>query len=253
MLSTRTRWSAAPAVAALALAPLACSPSPSRTEAANAAVEAADIATSPLGATTVNDAATPADESTDEATDEPTDEPTAPAATPAFELATFGAGCFWCVEAVLEQLDGVIDVSSGYTGGKVDDPTYQQVCSGTTGHAEVVQVTFDPKKLRYETLLEWFFKLHDPTTLDRQGADTGTQYRSAIFYHSEAQRVAAVAAKQALDAADAFDAPIVTEITPASTFWEAEDDHQDFYRQNRSSPYCRAVITPKLDKLGLEP
>ena len=168
------------------------------------------------------------------------------------ELATFGAGCFWCVEAVLEQLDGVGDVVSGYMGGTVDNPTYRQVCSGATGHAEVVQVTFDPRKIRYESLVEWFFKLHDPTTLDRQGVDTGTQYRSAVFWHSEEQRSTAEAVKKRLDGVDVFDDPIVTEITGASKFYEAEADHQDFYRNNKSYPYCQVMITPKLGKLGLQ-
>ncbi len=169
------------------------------------------------------------------------------------EIATFGAGCFWCVEAVLEQLPGVIDVTSGYMGGQVPNPTYRQVCDGDTGHAEVVQVTFDPSKLSYEDLLGWFFKLHDPTTLNRQGGDVGTQYRSAIFWHSEAQRDTAIKKKAALEAAKTFGRPIVTEITKADTYYPAEVYHQDYYRQNKSSnPYCRAVITPKLDKLGLE-
>ena len=166
------------------------------------------------------------------------------------EVATFGAGCFWCVEAVLEQLDGVFDVSSGYMGGTVPNPTYKQVCAGTTGHAEVVQVTFDPAVIPYATLLDWFWKLHDPTTLNRQGADVGTQYRSAIFVHSEAQRAAAERSKAA--AQPAFDDPIVTEITTASEYYPAEDYHQDYYRLNTSQGYCRAVIAPKLNKLGLD-
>ena len=171
----------------------------------------------------------------------------APAST---EIATFGAGCFWCVEAVLEQLDGVLDVTSGYMGGDVDDPTYKQVCSGTTGHAEVVQVTFDPGVIPYEHLLAWFWKLHDPTTLNRQGADVGTQYRSAIFYHSDAQREAAEKSRAAAQAD--FADPIVTEVTAASTYYAGEQYHQDYYRQNKQQGYCRAVIAPKLEKLGLE-
>ena len=166
------------------------------------------------------------------------------------ELATFGAGCFWCVEAVLEQLDGVLDVSSGYMGGEVERPTYKQVCAGNTGHAEVVQVTFDPARISYAALLDWFWQLHDPTTLNRQGADVGEQYRSAIFYHSDEQRQAAERSKAA--AAADFDDPIVTEITPAAAFYEAEDYHQDYYRANREQGYCRMVIRPKLGKLGLE-
>ncbi|MCC6785291.1 MAG: peptide-methionine (S)-S-oxide reductase MsrA [Planctomycetes bacterium] len=166
------------------------------------------------------------------------------------ELATFGAGCFWCVEAVLEQLDGVIDVQSGYMGGDVANPSYEAVCTGTTGHAEVVQIRFDPSRIAYATLLDWFWKLHDPTTLNRQGADVGTQYRSAIFVHGEAQQRVAEESRTRHQAD--FARPIVTEITPASAFYAAELYHQDFYRGNRSYGYCRAVIVPKLDKLGLK-
>ena len=166
------------------------------------------------------------------------------------ELATFGAGCFWCVEAVIEQTRGVKSVQSGYMGGTLANPTYELVCSGTTGHAEVVQVTFDPAQVTYTQLLDLFWRLHDPTTLNRQGADVGSQYRSAIFYHSEAQREAAEQAKAA--AASSFSDPIVTEITAAGTLYPAEDYHQDYYRNNKAQPYCRAVIVPKLDKLGLE-
>jgi peptide-methionine (S)-S-oxide reductase len=166
------------------------------------------------------------------------------------ELATFGAGCFWCVEAVLEQLDGVLDVRSGYMGGRLERPTYKQVCAGDSGHAEVVQVSFDPARIPYAELLDWFWQLHDPTTLNRQGADVGEQYRSAIFYHSEEQRAEAERSRAA--AAADFEDPIVTEITPAEAFYEAEDYHQDYYRGNREQGYCRAVIRPKLKKLGLE-
>ena len=166
------------------------------------------------------------------------------------ELATFGAGCYWCVEAVLEQLDGVKDVTSGFMGGTVDNPTYSAVCSGSTGHAEVVQVRFDPQAISYEQLLAWFWRLHDPTTLNRQGNDVGTQYRSAIFYHSDAQRLAAEQSKTAASAE--FDDAIVTEITAASTYYEADSEHQDYYRQNREQGYCRHVIAPKLEKLKLE-
>jgi len=166
------------------------------------------------------------------------------------EVATFGAGCFWCVEAVLEQMDGVTAVSSGYMGGETLNPTYRDVCSGTTGHAEVVQVTFDPAVISYAQLLDWFWQLHDPTTLNRQGADAGTQYRSAIYFHSEAQRAAAEASKKS--AQSGFDDPIVTEITKASTYYVAEDSHQDYYRLNKEQGYCRAVIAPKLKKLDLE-
>lgn len=178
-----------------------------------------------------------------------------PSSTPnqdpvATETATFGAGCFWCIEAVLEQLDGVTDVVSGYTGGETDNPSYQEVCSGLTGHAEVVRVEFDPAKISYADLLDFFWRAHDPTTLNRQGADVGTQYRSAIYYHSEEQRRMAEESKQA--AAANFDDPIVTEITEAPKFWEAEPGHQDYYRQNKTQGYCRVVIAPKLDKLGLD-
>jgi peptide-methionine (S)-S-oxide reductase len=168
------------------------------------------------------------------------------------EIATLGAGCFWCIEAVLEQIDGVRDVASGYMGGGVANPSYEQVCGGRTGHAEVVQVTFDPKRISYEQLLEHFWKLHDPTTRDRQGNDVGPQYRSAIFYHSEAQRQAAERSKQAADASGAFPRAIVTEITAAGPFYRAENYHQDFYRLNKTYPYCQVIIAPKLDKLGLE-
>lgn len=166
------------------------------------------------------------------------------------ETATFGAGCFWCVEAVFENLDGVKSVESGYMGGSVENPTYQQVTTGTTGHAEVTRIYFDPEVIQFETLLDWLWRSHDPTTLNRQGADVGTQYRSAIFYHSEAQKEAAEASRAA--AQSDFAAPIVTEITPASEFYVAEDYHQDYYRLNKSAPYCQMVIRPKLKKLDLE-
>ena len=168
-----------------------------------------------------------------------------PAAT---ELATFGAGCFWCVEAVFEELEGVLDVSSGYTGGQVENPTYEAVCSGMTGHAEVIQLRYDPSKVTYEQLLEVFFQTHDPTTLNRQGADVGTQYRSAIFTHDDAQKETAEKVKAALDASGAFPAPIVTEIEPIGPYYAAEDYHQDYYARNPDKGYCRAVIAPKMDK-----
>ena len=168
------------------------------------------------------------------------------------EEATFGAGCFWCVEAVLQQVDGVLKLRSGYMGGQVDNPTYEQVCTGETGHAEVVQVVFAPQKLAYEDLLEWYWKLHDPTTLNRQGNDTGSQYRSAIFYHSEAQRELAERSLARVEASKVFPDPIVTEITKAGAFYPADKHHQDYYRQNKAQPYCRYVISPKLKKLGLD-
>jgi peptide-methionine (S)-S-oxide reductase len=174
----------------------------------------------------------------------------APAAAPGQELATLGAGCFWCVEAVLQRLDGVVAVTSGYMGGKEENPTYEQVCTGRTGHAEVVQVVFDPKKLSYARLLEWFWQLHDPTQKDGQGGDIGPQYRSVVFFHSPEQKSAAEAAK--LAAQPGFPKPIVTEISPAGRFWPAEEYHQDYYQLNKNrNPYCPAVITPKLRKLGI--
>ena len=167
------------------------------------------------------------------------------------EVITLGAGCFWCIEAAYRQLDGVYSATSGYMGGTVANPTYKQICTGTTNHAEVVQIVYDPKKVSTEKVLAWFWELHDPTTLNRQGADEGTQYRSAIFYHSEAQKKIAEASKKA--AAEHFPKPIVTEITEHSTFYPAEMYHQNYYEQNKSkNPYCRAVITPKLKKLNLE-
>ncbi|HKX46663.1 MAG TPA: peptide-methionine (S)-S-oxide reductase MsrA, partial [Planctomycetota bacterium] len=176
---------------------------------------------------------------------------TAPATAARTELATFGAGCFWCVEAVLQQQPGVLSVRSGYMGGHVVDPTYEQVCTGRTGHAEVVQVCFDPARIAYAELLAWFWRLHDPTTVDRQGADVGPQYRSVIFAHDAAQRDAAERSKRAADASGAFAAPIVTEIAPAATFYPAEDYHHDYYRRNKRQGYCTFVIHPKLAKLGL--
>lgn len=169
---------------------------------------------------------------------------------PSLEIATFGAGCFWCVEAVFERLDGVHHVESGYMGGHTKDPTYREICTGTTGHAEITQIHFDPETITFETLLDWLWRSHDPTTLNRQGADSGTQYRSAIFYHSEAQRVIAEASKLAAQAQ--FKDPIVTEITEAAVYYPAEDYHQDYYRLNGTAPYCQMVIRPKLKKLDLE-
>jgi len=169
---------------------------------------------------------------------------------PGTETATFAGGCFWCVEAVLEEIPGVLDVKSGYIGGTTPNPTYREVCEGDTGHAEAVEVTFDPAQVTYGALLDWFWKAHDPTTKNRQGADVGTQYRSAIFTHSDVQRAAAEASKAAAQAR--FEDPIVTEITPAGVFTVAEGYHQDYYRLNKAQPYCRAVIAPKLQKLGIE-
>jgi peptide-methionine (S)-S-oxide reductase len=166
----------------------------------------------------------------------------------AVEQATLGGGCFWCLEAVFEQLRGVEKVASGYAGGRVVDPTYHQVCSGATGHAEVVQVTFDPAVLSFREVLEVFFATHDPTTLNRQGADHGTQYRSAIFYHSPQQREAAEQLVAELNAAKVWDAPIVTQVVPFERFYRAEDYHQSYFRANPGQGYCRAVISPKVAK-----
>jgi peptide-methionine (S)-S-oxide reductase len=164
------------------------------------------------------------------------------------KVATFGGGCFWCTEAVFLELEGVSKAESGYSGGHLENPTYEQVCTKTTGHAEVIQVTYDPKKLPFEKLLEVFFKTHDPTTKDRQGADEGPQYRSAIFYHDEEQKKVAESVKQKLDASGAFGAPIVTEITKFDKFYKAEGYHQNYYARNPNQGYCRAVIQPKLEK-----
>lgn len=170
--------------------------------------------------------------------------------TPDEEVATLGAGCFWCIEAVLEQVEGVKSVESGYTGGQTENPTYKDICTGRTGHAEVVRVTFDPAVLSYAELLDWFWRLHDPTTLNRQGNDRGTQYRSAIFYHSDEQRKIAETSKR--DVQPSFDDPIVTEVTEAAVFYPAEQYHQGYYFDNTSQGYCQMVIAPKLKKLGLK-
>jgi peptide-methionine (S)-S-oxide reductase len=164
------------------------------------------------------------------------------------DTATFGTGCFWCTEAIFQQLDGVLKVSSGYSGGHVKNPTYKEVCEGTTGHAECVEIVYDPKKISFDELLEVFWQTHDPTTLNRQGNDVGTQYRSAIFYHNAEQKARAEKYKAELDKSGAWDKPIVTEITPASTFYVAENYHQDYYNNNGSAPYCYYVIRPKLEK-----
>ena len=162
--------------------------------------------------------------------------------------AVVAGGCFWCTEAVFEQLRGVTQVTSGYIGGQVDHPTYKDVCNGTTGHAEALQITYDPAQISFETLLEVFWKTHDPTTLNRQGNDVGTQYRSGIFYHTPEQKSLALEYKAKLDASGAFDKPIVTEITPASTFWPAEEYHQGYFRENPTQGYCRVIIAPKVEK-----
>jgi peptide-methionine (S)-S-oxide reductase len=167
---------------------------------------------------------------------------------PEENVATLGGGCFWCLEAVFEQLCGVQRVESGYSGGTAADPTYKQVCTGTTGHAEVVQVTFDPAVLSFREVLEVFFAIHDPTTLNRQGADVGTQYRSAIFYHSPEQKRVAEQAIAALDAAGVWGAPAVTEVVPFRLFYPAEGYHQNYFERNPYQPYCQIVIAPKVAK-----
>ena len=170
----------------------------------------------------------------------------------AFEKATFGGGCFWCLEAVFERIDGVKSVVSGYAGGTIPNPTYKQVCTGTTGHAEVVQIEYDPKVTTFEQLLEAFWGSHDPTTLNRQGADTGTQYRSIVFYSNDVQKSTAEKSKRALAASGTYPDPIVTEIHPLTAFYKAEDYHQGYFDNNPNAPYCTFVIKPKLKKLRLE-
>jgi peptide-methionine (S)-S-oxide reductase len=164
------------------------------------------------------------------------------------DTATFGEGCFWCTEAVFQRLEGVVSVESGYSGGTIPNPSYEQVCTGTTGHAEVTQVTYDPSKVSYDELLQVFWKTHDPTTLNRQGNDSGTQYRSVIFYHNATQKELAEKYKKELNASGAWKDPIVTEISPFKTFYKAESYHQDYYNNNTNKPYCMFVIGPKLDK-----
>jgi peptide-methionine (S)-S-oxide reductase len=164
------------------------------------------------------------------------------------EVATLGAGCFWCVEAVFQQLNGVHKVESGYAGGHVKNPSYKEVCNGTTGHAEVVQITFDPKVITFTELLEVFFETHDPTTLNRQGGDVGTQYRSSIFYHSPEQKATAELAIQAANESGNWSNPVVTEVVPSAPFYKAEDYHQDYFNLNGENPYCAMVIVPKIDK-----
>jgi peptide methionine sulfoxide reductase msrA/msrB len=165
------------------------------------------------------------------------------------EVATFGAGCFWCVEAVFRELRGVVSVVPGYAGGRTENPTYEQVCSGRTGHAEVARITFDPAVIPYAELLDVFWRAHDPTSLDRQGGDVGTQYRSVIFYSGDTQRAIAERSKQKAGASGEWDAPIVTEIVPLTVFYEAEEHHHEYYLRNPNQPYCRAVIDPKMKKL----
>ncbi|MFZ1292030.1 MAG: peptide-methionine (S)-S-oxide reductase MsrA [Melioribacteraceae bacterium] len=164
------------------------------------------------------------------------------------EIATFGTGCFWCTETIFEKLKGVESAVSGYSGGTKENPTYKEVCTGETGHAEVIQITFNPSVISFKELLEVFWKTHDPTTLNRQGEDVGTQYRSAIFYHNEEQKKLAEEYKSKLETAKVYKNPIVTEITKFSKFFPAENYHQDYYEQNKTQPYCSFVITPKVEK-----
>lgn len=165
-----------------------------------------------------------------------------------YEIATFGTGCFWCTETIFEKLKGVESAVSGYSGGTKENPTYKEVCTGNTGHAEVIQVTFDPSIISFKDLLEVFWKTHDPTTLNRQGEDVGTQYRSVIFYHNDEQKKLAEEYKAKLESAKVYQDPIVTEITKFKNFFPAENYHQDYYEQNKSQPYCSFVITPKVEK-----
>lgn len=181
------------------------------------------------------------------ASDESAPSPSSDAAAES-ALATFGGGCFWCVEAVFEELKGVLDVESGYAGGKVLDPTYEQVCTGATGHAEVCQIRYDPRQVSFDKLLEVFFRTHDPTTLNRQGNDVGTQYRSVVFYHSDQQREKAEHYIKKLNEAKAYPNPIVTEVSPAPRYYAAEAYHQDYFRRNPGQGYCQFVIQPKMEK-----
>ena len=164
------------------------------------------------------------------------------------ELATLGGGCFWCLEAVFEQLRGVEKVQSGYAGGSLPEPTYREVCTGTTGHAEVVQITFDPNVVSFQEVLDVFFATHDPTTSNRQGADVGTQYRSVIFFHSPEQKTTAERRIEELNESKIWDRPIVTEVVPLAVFYPAEDYHQEYFRNNPRQPYCQAVVSPKVAK-----
>lgn len=172
--------------------------------------------------------------------------------TTKLQTATLGAGCFWCIEAVFQDLMGVHRVVSGYSGGEIEHPSYEQVCTGATGHAEVAQITFDPEEISFEDILYIFWRTHDPTTPNRQGADVGTMYRSAIFYHDKEQKVLAEKSKMETDASGLWPNQIVTEITPLGDFYEAEDYHRNYYRLNPDQPYCRLVIDPKIDKLKKE-
>ncbi len=165
-----------------------------------------------------------------------------------FETATFGMGCFWCTEAIFQELKGVVSVTPGYAGGHVKNPTYEQVCAGNTGHTEVAQIVYDPKQISFEELLEVFFQVHDPTTLNRQGGDVGYQYRSVIFYHNDTQKNSAEKIKKELNDQNVFGKPVVTAIEPFINFYPAEDYHKNYFRQNPNKPYCQFVIKPKVEK-----
>ena len=167
---------------------------------------------------------------------------------PSIESATLGGGCFWCLEAVYDEVEGVVSVESGYAGGNPAQPSYQQVCTGTTGHAEVVQVTFDPRRISYKEILEIFFTIHNPTTLNRQGADVGTQYRSVIFYHDEGQKETAGQVMREIEAAGIWDNPLVTQLVPLDNFYAAEAYHQEYFKKNPYQGYCQVVIAPKVAK-----
>lgn len=172
--------------------------------------------------------------------------------TDGLEMATLGGGCFWCLEAVYDQLRGVRSVVSGYAGGHVDNPTYQQVCGGGTGHAEVVRIEYDPAEVTFRDLLRVFFTIHDPTTVDRQGADVGPQYRSVIFHESPAQKVVAEETIREIESAGVYDSPLVTQVEPLERFYPAEDYHQEYFERNTSQPYCQVVIAPKVAKFRSE-
>ena len=165
-----------------------------------------------------------------------------------FETATFGMGCFWCTEAIFQELKGVVSVTPGYAGGHIKNPTYEQVCAGNTGHTEVAQIIYDPKQISFEELLEVFFQVHDPTTLNRQGADVGYQYRSVIFYHNDTQKNSAEKIKKELNDRNVFGKPVVTAIEPFTNFYPAEDYHKNYFRKNTNKPYCQFVIKPKVEK-----
>jgi peptide-methionine (S)-S-oxide reductase len=169
-----------------------------------------------------------------------------------FEVATLGGGCFWCVEAVYQRLKGVQSVASGYSGGKIANPSYREICTGRTGHAEVAQITFDPKVISYAEILEVFWRVHDPTTLNRQGNDIGTQYRSVIFYHDEKQKETAIKSKKSVEESGLWSDPIVTEISALTKFYKAEDYHQNYFNDNRQQPYCVYVVDPKVEKFKKE-